>query len=186
MKRTGMLYIHTGPTGKVYVGKTWQPAVERFNGNWLKTYTSKAFLEDIRKYGQQAFTTTILHRFESDNPQQDDSYLSMLEITAIRLFDTQIPNGYNTHKGGGGGAPRSAEICAKLSGSGNPMFGRKHKKSTLKELAVARQRDNLPEEQRMKMREAQKTRPRDAHGHYIKQGADYHPNSLKRWRIKTP
>jgi hypothetical protein len=98
--RIGILYMHVGPTGKIYIGKTWQPKGERFNGN--------------------------------------------------------------------------------------PMFGRKHTKITLKQMTAARRAENLPEEQRVAMREANKLRPRDAHGHYIKQGVEYHPNSLKRWGIKTP
>jgi hypothetical protein len=106
--RIGILYMHEGPTGKIYIGETWQPKGERFNGNWW------------------------------------------------------------------------------ASGEGNPMFGRKHTKRTLKQMTAARRAENLPEEQRVAMREANKLRPRDAHGHYIKQGVEYHPNSLKRWGIKTP
>jgi hypothetical protein len=62
------------------------------------------------------------------------------------------------------------------------MFGRKQYEENIE----ANDSRSTPEEQRVAMREANKLRPRDAHGHYIKQGVEYHPNSLKRWGIKTP
>lgn len=182
--RIGILYMHEGPTGKIYIGKTWQPKGERFNGNWARQY-SKSMHADAVIHGRRAFRTTELFRIESENPVDDDNVLYMLEIMAIEFFDSLTPNGYNLCRSGGS-APSRAEVCAKISGEGNPMFGRKHTKRTLKQMTAARRAENLPEEQRVAMREANKLHPRDAHGHYIKQGVEYHPNSLKRWGIKTP
>ena len=180
--RIGILYMHVGPTGKIYIGKTWQPKGERFNGNWARQYT-KSMAADALCYGREAFETIELYRIESDDPAFDDQQLAMLEIMAIEFFNSRTPLGYNIARGGGR-APSAPEAYAKISGEGNPMFGRKHTKRIVKQMTEARRAENLSEERRAAMREANKLRPRNAHGHYIKQGADYHPNTLKRRGIK--
>ena len=146
----GVIYIHDGPEGKSYVGKTWRIDERYVNGKLSSHYQQGAFHRAVQYFGTDAFTTSEICRIESESSVDDDGILIMLEIMAIEFFGTLKPFGYNSYRGGSGGT----------------FTGRKHSEETKRRMSEARKRENLPLRRRIKMAKAQVGRPRDAHGRY--------------------
>ena len=95
--RNGTIYIYTSPSGKSYVGQTWNEQRRRWD-HAAANGKSPAFHAAIKKYGKDAFVYRILH---SGIKTQDE--LNFLECKAIHDFNTIWPKGYNLTTGGEGG-----------------------------------------------------------------------------------
>lgn len=100
-ERYGYIYMHTSPSEQSYIGKSIEAKGKRWQDHVRSAYEEKykeynyPLQRAIRKYGEDAFTTTIL---EECVPE---SILSELEILYIEKYDT-FYNGYNQTKGGEG------------------------------------------------------------------------------------
>lgn len=86
-----LIYRHFDPNGKSYIGKTTRNTVEeRITSNPLHAYAaSSKFIEGIKEFGWENFTTEILE----DNIQ-DEILLSEREEFYIKKYDS-VNNGYN-------------------------------------------------------------------------------------------
>lgn len=106
-----MVYKHTSPKGKVYIGITSKKPRERWaNGNGYKS--NPHFYRAIRKYGWQNFKHEIL--FENLTEEQ----ANIIEQMQINYYDSTNPRkGYNISIGGGAmtGRNHSSETKAKMS-----------------------------------------------------------------------
>lgn len=99
---TGIIYMYTSPSGKRYVGQTWDEQKRRWEHRSVSRKKS-VFHEAIKKYGKDSFVYEILH---SNIKTQEE--LNRLESETIARFNTIAPNGYNLTTGGEGGKHHEA------------------------------------------------------------------------------
>jgi group I intron endonuclease len=94
-----LIYKHTSPSGKSYIGLTSKTINERFAGHCVQAFSQDAqnhFHQAIRKYGRDAFESEIL----IENIETFEE-AAKLEIEFISKFNT-FEAGYNMTKGGRG------------------------------------------------------------------------------------
>lgn len=95
---------------KSYIG--WTDNLERrWKQHKRPSSESLCLRNAIQKYGLDVFTLEVLETCESD------TYAKLLEIAAIKGFNTKTPNGYNMTDGGEGtmGRLHSEESKQKMS-----------------------------------------------------------------------
>lgn len=112
------VYIHTSPSGKMYVGQTGKLPEERWGKNgshYLKKeksgeYMHQAFAHAILKYGWD----NIKHEIVSSNLTKEEA--DNLEKLLIEKLNTKNrKHGYNLKDGGLGGGGFSEETLKKMS-----------------------------------------------------------------------
>ena len=86
----GIIYKHTCPNGKSYIGQTYRSVEERWS-NGSGYYNIKYFNNAIRKYGWENIKHEILVEIEFE----DIDELNQLEEDYIIKENTLYPNGYN-------------------------------------------------------------------------------------------
>ena len=93
----GLLYLLEFPCGKSYVGITSSTLKARLKGHVSATERGSKLAVHcaIRKYGLSSVTTKVLAVGTYD-------FVKQLEVSAIRVFSTLSPNGYNLTIGGDG------------------------------------------------------------------------------------
>lgn len=133
-----MVYKHTSPSGKVYIGITCKPPDVRFEngrGYGKKTIFGKA----IRHYGWRSFNSEILYENLSETTaKQKEKELILQYKSTDRRF------GYNMSLGGDGtpGVMKTKEqkqfMRERMSGERNPFYGRKHTEETKKKIITNR------------------------------------------------
>lgn len=104
-----LVYKHTTPCGKVYIGITKQTAENRWkNGNGYKS--SPHFWSAIQCYGWKNITHEILHDglTAEDACEYERRYIEKYRATDRRY-------GYNQKTGGETGVKYSSEVCKKIS-----------------------------------------------------------------------
>lgn len=91
-----IIYKHTSPSGKSYIGQTMYTIDERFKQHIRASNNGSElmFHQAIRKYGYENFSSEIVEVCENDIE------LNEREIYWIRFYDT-YKNGYNMTEGGG-------------------------------------------------------------------------------------
>jgi len=130
---SGVIYRAISPSGKVYIGKTFNfderkrsHLKEAYNTKEQKYYTH--FHNAIRFYGFDTFIWEILF---NNIPSEEE--LSKLEIDTIKQYNaTDTSIGYNMTEGGEGGTlTQSAreKISLAQQGKNNSMFGRRGERS---------------------------------------------------------
>ena len=159
------VYVHTSPSGKMYVGQTGIEPEKRWgkNGNGYlqkykhnNEYTQPAFARAIIKYGWN----NINHEIVASNLTKEEACI--FEKILIEKLLTASPHyGYNCTIGGEGCSP-SEETRKKLSESHK---GIKHSEETKKKISESLKGENnhlygkhLAEETKMKIGEAHKGR----------------------------
>jgi len=137
--KTGIIYSATGPTGRVYIGKTIQSLHRRKVSHKSKSGNRKDpnfdchFYRAIRKYGVDEFVWTVIE----DNINLN--ILSYKEQYYIRKLNT-YKNGYNSTLGGEGTAGRIVSeqerknISKRQMGKNNSFYGKKHSEEVRKML----------------------------------------------------
>lgn len=95
--KTGIIYMYTSPSGKRYIGQTWNEQ-RRKQEHRAANGKTVAFHAAIKKYGKDAFVYEILH---CNIATQED--INRLESLEIKRLNTLHPNGYNLTSGGEGG-----------------------------------------------------------------------------------
>ena len=110
-ERNFIVYKHTSPSGKVYIGITQQEPNKRWqNGNGYKN--CKFFYRAIVKYGWDNFKHEILFT------RLTEEEAKLMEQMYIALYDSNNPNnGYNRTLGGDGakGVYFTEEVRKKMS-----------------------------------------------------------------------
>ena len=101
-ERKYLVYKHTSPSGKVYIGITKQTA----NGRWKNGFgyaSSPHFWSAIKKYGWDNFKYEVLFTIDNDDIKHLKEKLDFMEMYYIRKFHS-YENGYNMTLGGDGAA----------------------------------------------------------------------------------
>lgn len=104
-----VVYKHTSPSGKVYVGITGQSPKQRW-GHGVNYSYNKRFRNAILKYGWDSFDHEILF----DGLTYEDACAKEIEMIA-RYDSTNRDRGYNVDLGG----------HSRPTGEKNPLYGRK-------------------------------------------------------------
>ena len=133
-----IVYVHINKTnGKCYVGQTCQKPEVRWNhGRGYKE--NIYFYRAIEKYG---FDDGFEHCILKENLSQDEAdYWERYYIDFYKSTDNNF--GYNLDSGGNKNKIISDETKRKMSenhydisGENNPMFGKKHKSSSIKKMS---------------------------------------------------
>ncbi len=153
MPTTFLIYMHTSPSGKSYIGQTND--LHRRNICHKNTTGCRAFANAIKRYGWDNITHTIL----AEGLTLDEA--NLLEQEMIALYNTLAPNGYNLKSGGKNGGRPSDESIKRSADArrGKPLSDKQ--KQRLSELGKA-----IPRERIEKMvvaakaaREANKDKP---------------------------
>ena len=121
-ERKFIVYKHTSPNGKVYIGITSQKPNRRFRDG-KGYYNNKHFYNAIKKYGWDNFSHEVLF----DNLTEEEAKL--MEQFYIALYDS-FKNGYNRTLGGEGllGYTPTEETRIKLR---NANIGKKPSPETI-------------------------------------------------------
>ena len=164
-KNTWCVYMHTSPSGKVYIGITSRDPEKRWeNGKgYLRKrngeYTQPAIARAIIKYGWENFKHEILF----ENLTQEEAEFQ--EQRLVELYrSTQYEFGYNIKEGGGVTGKFSEESRRRMSenrkGENNCRFGTRHSEETKQKIRESKLGDKNPmygtswsEERREQMRE---------------------------------
>lgn len=96
----GIIYKYTSPSGKVYIGQTYNEKCRRqvfFNMN--KSYGGQKIDNARKKYGPNNFEYEILFSIKTDDRDYLMQELNEKEEYYIHLYDS-INSGYNTIPGG--------------------------------------------------------------------------------------
>ena len=146
------VYIHTSPSGKMYVGQTKLKPEERWGKNgshYLKKkingdYIHPAFAHAILKYGWNNIEHEIVA--SSLTSEEADNFEKLL----IEKMNTKNRKyGYNLKDGGLGGGGFSEEIKKKISnatkGENNPFYGKNHSEESLKKMSESHKGLNMGE-----------------------------------------
>lgn len=158
MKNNYIVYRHTSPSGKVYIGITGADPRKRWQ-NGLGYRRNEYFFRAILKYGWDNFTHEILHEGLTK------AEACSREIELIAQFGSTDPaKGYNLAPGGEHATPTretllkrsaslrgkhlSAETRAKISAAGR---GRRPSEATRKKLSEARRGHVVTKETRAKI-----------------------------------
>jgi group I intron endonuclease len=128
-----LIYMHTAPNGKSYIGQTNN--LHRRNISHKNTDGCRAFASAIKKYGWDNFTHTI----RAEGLTLDGA--NQLEQELIASHNTLSPNGYNLKTGGKNGGRPSDEA--------------------IKRSADARRGKRLSEKQKQRLSELGKTMPKE-------------------------
>ncbi len=131
-----VVYLITNITnGKQYVGQTIKPISIRFSNHCSK---GNALFKAIQKYGAENFTISTLSICSNINELND------AEAYWIDHYQTIAPSGYNLTSGGEGYTRSEANRLAlslshlgKMRGKDHPMYGKKHKASSLEKMTAA-------------------------------------------------
>lgn len=150
MGESYIVYIHTSPTEKRYVGITKQSALSRWkNGEGYRS--TPHFYNAITKYGWENFkheiVTTGLTKLEAGD----------LEKSLIQFYRSYLPEfGYNVSLGGEFGAKHSAETRQKLSEAAKIRFSQKENRDVMRGIRLGKRQSP---EARAKMSAAKKGVP---------------------------
>ena len=148
-----IVYKHTSPSGKVYIGMTKQSA----NGRWkngLGYKSSPHFWNAIQKYGWENFEHEILF----EGLLRDEACAKEKEL--IALFKSLDPLfGYNQKTGGELGSQLNEDSLKKLSNSCKRFY--KEHPEVAKRIAAKNKGYRHTDEAKAKMSEAAKNR------HYV-------------------
>lgn len=131
-----LVYIHTCPNGKRYVGMTKRTASERWaSGHGYSHCTD--FYNAIVEFGWQ----NIRHEIVASGLQKEEA--EQMERGLIAAYKTTDPDyGYNSHSGGLTGAVVSGKtkcrMSAAQSGSNNPRYGAKLSDETKQRISKAK------------------------------------------------
>lgn len=152
-KHNYLLYKHTSPSGKVYVGITCQRPDDRWRGGKGYSYNDH-FFNAIMKYGWE----NIQHEILAAGLTRAEA--CTMERALIALYHSDDPAcGYN-HTTGGDHTSLSPESCHKLSeshrGPRNPNWGKPMSEEQRRKIGDANRGHRHGAEARRKMSEAKR------------------------------
>lgn len=117
-KKGGDIYCGLNmSTGKCYIGQTTKTLKERIKRHKeeMNQGSTSRFHNSIRNHGIENFLFWVIHK---DIPKND---LDFMEKYYIRLYNTEMPCGYNMTPGGDFNPSYVPEIVAKRSGENHWM-----------------------------------------------------------------
>lgn len=151
MKKIVGIYKITSPSGKVYVGQSWD--IKKRWSDHRGAFKSSGFrLENsIKKYGHNSHTFEIIHELPAD---LDQSILDTYEILYISQYKNCGVGMLNLMSGGSNGK-HCEESKIKMS---KVQKGRKHTEESKRKMSEGRTGLKASDETRAKMSESKKGR----------------------------
>jgi group I intron endonuclease len=139
MRKCGIIYKATSPSGKIYIGQTRQSVGRRKARHYYEAASGRIskLCSAIRKYGKDIRWEVVC----KDIPLEE---LDAAEQLYILIYDSYI-NGYNMTIGGQN-PPLTKEIKKKLSKTSR---GRKHSEETKKKMSNAHKGMHIGEKNNM-------------------------------------
>jgi group I intron endonuclease len=136
-----VIYKHTAPNGKAYIGQTNNYQARTNRHKWTNNQC-RAFANAINKYGWDSFTHHIL--IDELSLQEANDWESFY----IFIYNTLSPNGYNLRSGGNNSTP--CEETKRILSERNK--GKKHSDESKAKMSLS-QKNRLPatEETRKKI-----------------------------------
>ena len=162
MNKNYVVYKHTSPNNKSYIGITSQNPKKRWqNGNGYKTHIY--FYRAIQKYGWDNFKHEIL--FENLTKEEAEQK----EIELIAYYKSNNENyGYNLSTGGESGSKgykyteeQRKRLSKSHKGDKNGMYGKHHSEEAKQKDRFVHLKENLSEDTIYKMSIAKKGKKRD-------------------------
>lgn len=151
----GIIYKYVSPSGKVYIGQTTNEEHRRRVFKTLGCSYGGIKIDNARKkYGPENFEYKVLVKVTGDEPEELRSYLNLLEVGFIRMYDS-YNNGYNSTLGGDAlcGFHPSEETRLKMRES---HIGIKLSPERCRKMSEARKGKKLSEEHKKKLSESRK------------------------------
>lgn len=122
-ERKFILYKHTSPDGKSYIGITTQRLEKRSGNDGCKYRGNEIFWQDIQKFGWENFSHEILW------PELNEETARHLEKVFIKHYQTNNPEfGYN----------------GSIGGENPSMLNRHHTNETCQHMSETRRGENNP------------------------------------------
>ena len=170
---SGVVYLLTSPSGKQYVGQSWDYNRRMSYYRRGKCKSQRVLYRAIKKYGWDNFTSVCIVQ-----GIQTQEWLDKIETAYIKAFNTLSPHGYNMTTGGEGGKPcaetrkkigdarrgkpspnkgkeASPETRAKMSAANR---GKKHSAETIAKMSAAKRGKTKSLEHRAKLSAANRGR----------------------------
>jgi group I intron endonuclease len=126
----GIIYRITTPTGREYVGKTWNLKRRISDYKYKLNNRHSIIIGSIKKYGWAAHKLDIL---EDNVPEEILDEREMFWISELKTYHYENPLGCNMTMGGDGqrttwmhDKERREKQAKRFTGDGNPFFGKKH------------------------------------------------------------
>lgn len=143
-----LVYKHTTPSGKIYIGITSKEASERWrNGSG---YKNKHFENAIKKYGWNNIKHEILFK---ELTREEACLMEKLYIGLYNTTDRKY--GYNLTYGGESGVLFTEEVKQKISnslkGENHPMYGKEFSEERKQRISEAKLGHTTSKEARAKM-----------------------------------
>lgn len=146
------IYKITSPSGKVYIGQSWQIEKRWYQYKYLVPYQRQfKLLNSFNKYGLDKHSFEVIHELPNDINQ---SVLDEYEILYINQYSNCGVELMNCTEGGKGGKlcdERKKQISKSLT-------GRKHSEQTKKKIGEANRLRVLSDETKNKISKANKGR----------------------------
>lgn len=153
------VYIHTSPSGKMYVGQTCQSLKKRWGENGRRylekknnKYIHPAFARAIKKYGWDNFEHEVI---ASNLTKEEADNFEKLLIEKLNTMNSKY--GYNCKDGGSNGS-LSEETRKKISeshkGNKNYMYGKQMSEEHKRKLSEAHKGKVVSEETKKKISES--------------------------------
>ncbi len=163
MNNNYIVYMHTSPNNKRYIGITSQKPERRWRKNGEGYKDHAYFWRAIQKYGWDNFKHDILYiDLTKEEAEQK-------EVELIAYYNSNnIDSGYNMSVGGESGSKgykytdeQKKHMSEVHKGEKNGMYGKHHAKETIEKERVSHLRENLSEDTIYKMSIAKKGKKRD-------------------------
>lgn len=157
-----VVYKHTSPSNKVYIGITSQSPNRRWgNGNGYKAQAY--FWNAIQKYGWD----NIKHEIIFDNLTKEEAEQKEIELIAS-YKSNDVNYGYNMSIGGESGSKgyrysdeQKKHMSYVHKGEKNGMYGKQHTKISKEKNRIKHLKENLSPDTILKMSAAKKGKKRD-------------------------
>ena len=163
MNNNYIVYVHTSPSNKRYIGITSQKPERRWRKNGAGYKDHVYFWKAIQKYGWDNFKHEILF----DGLTKDKAEQKEVELIAY-YNSNDIVFGYNMSVGGESGSKgykytdeQRRHMSEIHKGEKNGMYGKRHTEETIEKERVTHLRENLSDDTIYKMSIAKKGKKRD-------------------------
>jgi len=130
----GHIYVLLFPSGKKYVGQTIQTIEKRLAKHFtdVKRGCTLPIHNAMRGYGKEGMTIEKVFTLRCTQ-----EYLDLVEVRAIKYYNTLAPNGYNLTEGGHGGA-KSEETKVKISAAMKGRTGKCHSEESKAKISASK------------------------------------------------
>jgi group I intron endonuclease len=145
IKKMGVIYKITSPSGRVYVGKTKRLKIRIWEYRWRSKKRKSIIHDSIKGYGWEAHKLEVIEEIADELLNEREVFW----IKELNTFYLDNEKGMNMTRGGDGNVPswkhnteRRKKQAQRFSGEGNPFYGKTHSEETKKRLAKVMSKRN--------------------------------------------